>query len=186
MRWLAVALLAAAVFALPASAASVDPRVFVLHQADVPAHYLLDEDNSMGFDFSRPLPGLDDDARRLVSRFGFVNGYVARYLNSAPPRWRYIDSVAFVFRRAEGAKTYLAWMDRSLRAQGGPAIRRTPLALGAAGWMYTSRSRETGTQILWRYGRVVASLTCQQMTRHRTLALALARKQQRQIVAALR
>src|ERR671914_3126371 len=105
MRWLSSALIAAAVFALPAAAASADPRAFVLRELDVPARYFFDKDNSAVLSpalFERTAEG-----RRLI-RSGFVTGYAARYLNSGPPRWRYVKSAAYVFRGAEGAKLYHA------------------------------------------------------------------------------
>jgi hypothetical protein len=77
-------------------------------------------------------------------------------------------------------------MKHALEHQNGPKFRRNPTAIGAEGWVYTARSLDTGTLVLWRYGRVVALLACQEMTSHRSLALSLARKQQRRIAGALR
>jgi hypothetical protein len=181
MRWLCSALIAAAVFALPAAAASVDPRVFVLRELDVPARYFFDKDNSAVLSpalFERTAEG-----RRLI-RSGFVTGYTARYLNSGPPRWRYVKSAAYVFRGAEGAKLYHASIEKSFRQKG--AVRRGSVGLGDGGSRYFWRAPDVGTHVLWRSGRVLAYVGCEQMTAHRTLALALAEKQQRRITAALR
>jgi hypothetical protein len=47
--------------------------------------------------------------------------------------------MAFVFRRAEGAKIFLARIDKSIRKQG--AVRRRSVDLGDAGSSYVSGSR---------------------------------------------
>ena len=52
--------------------------------------------------------------------------------------------------------------------------------------MYSSSSPDGGTVVIWRYSRVVAWVMCQEMAAHRKLAIALARKQQQRIAAALR
>ena len=80
---------------------------------------------------------------------------------------------------------YLAWFDKQFRkdnaAQRGP-VRTSVMRAGC-----TSRgSPDNGTHVAWRFGRVVALVNCEWMTPHRTLALAMARKQQRQIADALR
>ena len=182
MRRLASLLIATAALALPASAANVNPRVFVLSRFDVPAHYEFDEDNST------ILPGELASGyaggRPVVARAGYVNGYLASYLNVDPPRWHHVASAAFVFRRAEGARMYLAWFDEAFKKHN--ATQRRTVDLGDAGWIYVSRSRDNGTHVAWRSGRVVALVLCEWMTPHRALALAMARKQQRRIADALR
>jgi hypothetical protein len=180
MRWLLAVLVAAGAFALPASAASVDPRLFVLHQVDVPARYFFDEDNSAIISRGMVLASPDEQAR-LLARSGFLAAYFARYLNSDPPRWRYVNSGAYVFRRAGGAKT---WMEKLAREQGRGQTQRSKLDLGDEAWVLTSSSRRTGTSVVWRHRGVLAWVSCEQMVRHRTLALAQARKQQRRIAAA--
>jgi hypothetical protein len=185
MRSLLFALAAGAVLALPSSAAGVDPRLFVLHQIDVPARYEFDEDNSLLVPGARArLAGLPDESARVLVRLGFVNGYVARYTNYDPPRWRYVNSVAFVFRDAKGARGYMPLLVKSGFAQG--SWRSRGIDLGDEALLYSSGSRSTGTAVVWRYGRVVAYVSCSQMTEHRALALAQARKQQRRIAAELR
>ena len=184
MRQILAGLLAASVLAVPASAASVDPRVLVLHQIDVPARYFFDEDNSLLI--PTPLVGSlgKEPVYRALRRNGFVSGYFARFVNSGPPRWRYVDSAAFVFRQPQGARGYLPWMVKSGLPQSGGRAR--PINLGDEALLYASNSREIGTAVIWRHGRVVAYVHCSQMTEHRALALAHARKQQRRIAAALR
>jgi hypothetical protein len=187
MRRLVLVLATTGVLAVPASAATVDPSRLVLQQRDVPVRYLFDKDNSGTVrKFSRAV--VDKDARRLVVRYGLRSASFARYTNDDPPHWKYVDSSAFVFSRARGAKSYLAWFDQSVRksGEGGARERRNALDLGAEGWIYSSRSPATGTTAVWRHGRVVATVGCRQMTGHRALTLALARRQQLRIAAELR
>jgi hypothetical protein len=180
MRWLSAALLAAAVFALPASAARIDPRLLVLHQVDVPARYVFDEDNSLLFTRAMVDSGRDDGARALA-RAGFVNGYFARYANYGPPHWSYVNSGAYAFRQPKGARTYLLRMKAEFAKR---SVRPQRLGLGDEGWLFmVSTSTDTGTSVLWRHGRVIAWVSCLEMTRHRSLALAQARKQERRIAA---
>ena len=181
MRRLCLLLIAAAAFALPASAANVNPRVLVLSQIDVPAHYEFDKDNStiVPSELAAGYAG----GRRIVERAGYVNGYLASDLNVDPPRWHHIASAAFVFRRAEGARVYLAWFDKQFKEHN--AVARRPVDLGDAGWIYVSSSRDSGTGVVWRFGRVVALVNCEWMMPHRALALSMARMQQRRIAAAL-
>jgi hypothetical protein len=181
MRLLLV-LLASVLFALPAAAA-VDPRVFVLSQADVPRGYQFDRDNSLLI--TRAMVDRapsDKDARALV-RAGFVNAYFARYTRYGKPHWSYISSVAYAFRQSTGARGYLGWMRKSASTQGSGRPQR--IALGDEAWLFTISSSDTGTAILWRHGRVVAMVSCFEMTRHRSLALAQAGKQERRVAEVL-
>jgi hypothetical protein len=179
-----VVALAGLTLAAPASATRVRPSELVLRQADVPAHYLLDRDNTMAITYAQLVRRRE--APEIMTTSGLVAGYITKYRNTDPPRWRDISSVAYLFRRPQGAASYLAWMKHALEHQNGPKFRRNPTAIGAEGWVYTARSLDTGTLVLWRYGRVVALLACQEMTSHRSLAVSLARKQQRRIAGALR
>jgi len=144
MRWLGLLLIATAIFALPASAANVNPRVFVLSQVDVPAHYEFDKDNStiVPSELAAGYAG----GRRVVDRAGYVNGYLASYINVDPPRWRHIVSAAFVFRRAEGARLYLAWLDKQFRSTTPLNVDPSTSVLRAG---FTSRARVTAEHT-WR------------------------------------
>jgi hypothetical protein len=182
MRWLVAALVAAAL-ALPASAASVDPRLFVLHQIDVPPRYEFDEDNSLLIspaDVAR-VPG---EAGKTLARSGFVTAFYAPYTNYGPPYWRYVNSAAFVFRQPNGARGYLPVVVKSWFSNRRLQARRVDL--GDEALLYTSSSRTSGTAVVWRQGRVVAFVGCSHMAEHRALALAQARKQQRRIASELK
>lgn len=182
MRVLLGALVVAAVVPQAAGAASVAPRDLTLFELDAPASYLFDASNSGGFsraDFAGAQTG---EAGKLV-RAGFVGLYVARYMNTDPPRYRFVTSGAYLFRGAAGARTTLVSQFRSPAGGGfGPARR---IRLGDEGWVRTSTSPGTGTVVFWRHGRVLAFMICSDMTRHRTLAVDLARKQQRRIASRL-
>ena len=182
MRGLLAALVVAAVVPQAAGAASVAPRDLTLFELDAPARYLFDPSDSGGFpraDFAGAQTG---EARKLV-RAGFVGLYVARYMNADPPRYRFVTSGAYLFRGAAGARSVLASQFRSTAGTGfGPAQR---VRLGDEGWVRTSSSPDTGTVVFWRHGRVLAFMICSEMVRHRTLAVELARKQQRRIASRL-
>jgi len=179
----ALVLVAAAALALPASAASIQPKLLVLRAGDVPARYFFDKDNAMTL-FPSDL-GTSVDRRRILARSGFVTAYVELFRNTDPPRWRSINSAAYVFRSAAGARIFLAWLDKGVRKETGGTVQRRPVGLGDEGWSYVSSSREDGTQVVWRVGRVLAVLGCEQMTGHQGLALLLAREQQRRLATAL-
>ena len=119
-------LTAAAVFPLSAESASVDPKALVLPQTDVPARYLFDPGNSMAIPRSFAVAAKTEGARDLL-RAGFVGGYFARYLNTGPPRWRYVTSGAYLFRDSVGARKVLPSMVASMNRGLGRARR---VALG--------------------------------------------------------
>ena len=159
----------------------MDPKALVLPQADVPARYLFDPGNSMAIPRSFAVAAKTEGARDLV-RAGFVGGYFARYSNTGPPRWRYITSGAYLFRDAVGARKVLPSMVASMNRGLGRTRR---VQLGDEAWVVSSSRDETGTYVIWRHGRVVSFVSCLQMTQHRTLALAQARRQERRIAATL-
>ena len=182
MRWLVVGF-AAFALTVPASAASVDPKLFALSQADVPRGYAFDENNSMLLSKATVDRGANEESR-FLKRHGFQGAYFGTYLNTTPPKWRFVHSGAYIFRGATGAVAF----DRYARTK-----RLTPVTfrglhinLGDEAWLYTGRSATDGSAVVWRYRRVVAYVTCTDMGGHRKLALALARKQQRRIVALTR
>ena len=159
----------------------MDPKALVLPQAEVPARYLLDPGNSMAISRAFVVAAKSDGARVLV-RTGFVSGYFARYRSTEPPRWRSITAGAYVFRGSAGAKKALPSMIAGTNRGLGRARR---VNLGDEGWVLGSGTGETGTYVLWRHGRVLSFVICLQMTQHRTVALAHARKQERRITAKL-
>jgi hypothetical protein len=181
---LVVGILAAAL-AVPASASRTDPTKLVLHQIDVPPLYLLEESESMLLPRLVLGEGVSAEVRRELSRTGYQTGYYATYRNTSPPYWRTIRSYSYAFRRPAGAKTFLGILDRASRGQS-RATRRSSANIGDRAWVYSETPRDGTTVVVWRHGRVVAGVTCERVARHRANALALARKQERRIAAALR
>ncbi len=187
MRVAAALTILAATLAVPASAANVSPIELVLRQIEVPPQYQLDEDNS--FAIPNAYLAAKPEGRRIVARSGRLGGYYARYTNygsAASPRWRYVNSAADVFRRPDGAAVYLTWYEKQLRKELTGPMKRTSANIGTMARVYSSSSPDDGTVVIWRYSRVVAWVMCQEMTNHRRLAIALARKQQQRIAAAVR
>jgi len=181
MRWFLVAFVTLA-FAVPSSAASVNPKLYALSQADVPKGYDFDKDNSLLL--SKALVDrASNEESRLLRRLGFGGANIAAYLNTSPPKWRFVHSGAFIFRAANGARAFV----RTARRTGlTPFARRGDrIQLGDEAWLYKDTA-EGGSAVAWRQGRVVAFVSCTEMADHRALALTLARTQQRRIVTLTR
>jgi hypothetical protein len=181
MRWFLVAFVTLA-FAVPSSAASVNPKLYALSQADVPKGYYFDKDNSLLLS-KAILDRASNEESRLLRRLGFEGAYIAAYLNTSPPKWRFVHSGAFIFRAANGARAFV----RTARRTGlTPFARRGDrIQLGDEAWLYKDTA-EGGSAVAWRQGRVVAFVSCTEMANHRALALTLARTQQRRIVTLTR
>jgi hypothetical protein len=182
MRWLVVAL-AFAALAVPASAASIDPRLFVLGRTDVPGGYVFDWQNSMLLSRAMVDQSTNEESR-LLRRLGFQGAYLATYLNTAPPKWKFLHSGAYVFRDARGARAFVRFArDAGLT----PFDKRGGrVDLGDEAWVYPASSSTDGTTVVWRFRRVVAYVSGTAMARHRAVVLAHATRQQRRIAAALR
>jgi hypothetical protein len=180
MRWFLVAFLSLA-FAVPSSAASVTPKLYILSQADVPQGYFLDKDNSLLLS-KATVDRASNEESRLLRRLGFMGAYLGTYLNTSPPKWKFIHSGAFVFRAANGASELVrTWRTKVPTPFSGRGER---IRLGDEAWLF--KDTEGGSAVVWRQRRVVAYVRCTEMTSHRVLALTLARKQQRRIVTLTR
>jgi hypothetical protein len=171
----AIALVAAVVF-VAGAAAAVQPRMLVLQRSDVPSRY----------EFQ---PGSSGDVRSVgapdaLARPGLIGGFYATYWRDGKSE-RTIVSAAYLYRSSAGAKAALAAVDREARHNATRSLRRLRTDLGDDAWIYTDRSRDLGTAVVWRSGRVLAVLDYSSPTGHEKLALALARTQQRRIAAAL-
>ena len=84
MRWFVVALVTLVVV-VPSSAASVNPKLYALSQADVPKGYYLDKDNSLLLS-KAIVDQAPNEESRLLRRLGFEGAYIAAYLNTSPPK----------------------------------------------------------------------------------------------------
>jgi hypothetical protein len=182
VRRLAVSLAIVLTLAAPAAGASNDPRAYVLGQVDVPKGFELSEENSLLLTAGM-LVGDTDEASKLLRRAGFQGAYLAGYINAAPPHWKFLHTGAFLFRTAAGARTFV----RSTRsfALGPFPARGRRLDLGDEAWTRSTSSPDDATAVVWRYQRIVAYVVCSDMSGHRRVAQALARKQQRRIAATL-
>ena len=182
MRWFLVASLAL-VLAVPSSAANVSPKLYALSQADVPEGYFFDDDNSLLLSKAM-VDRASNEESRFLRRNGFEGAYYGTYLNTSPPKWRFIHSGAFIFRAANGASAFVREARRGAFApfpRGGERI----IQLGNEAWLHED-TKSGGSTVVWRQGRVAAYVSCTEMVNHRALALALARKQQRRIVSLTR
>lgn len=184
MRSLLVAITATAVLAVPAAAADVNPKALVLPQSEFPAGFRLDPPNTMVL--SNQYESRTSEARTLIARSGRLTGYRVTAARTAGPEFRLvaaIESRADLFRQAEGARYMLRWFDRDLRDHDpNKRLERLDAGIGVEAWVYTSIPGLT--LVVWRHGRVFARVTTIAVSRKQTLALA--RKQQRRIAAALR
>ena len=181
MRLVLVVLVLLGTLTLPASAAAVDPRLLVLQEADVPPGFELDADDTGVQTNARAARGADAPTRALLRRSGRITGYQADYdFDDAMIRSR-VD----VFRQLDGAVLVLDAAARAFDTSGIRGMRRSPLRIGAEGWVFGQPSASsTLTYVVWRYDRIYAGVAAWGVGKAR--AIALARTQQRRIASALR
>jgi hypothetical protein len=177
MRFVAVVVAALALVVVPASAAQIDPAELVLHQADVPAGFRLDgEETGLR---SNELEGREHpEIRGRFASWGRITGYQAAYRRSER-RFSTIEARVDVFRRADGARRLLEWADLEYRKAGINGLKRAPTSLGTGGWVFWSPTSLPYTVVIWREHRVFSGVFSFDLGRDRTLALA--RVQQRRI-----
>lgn len=181
MRLVLVVFVLLGALALPASAADVDPQLLVLREADLPYGFQPDADDTGVFTNAQAAKGADARTRALLRRSGRITGYQADFDFADTT----VKSRADVFRKSEGAKLVLNAAARQFDASGIRGMHRSPLRIGAEGWVYGQRSgSDTLNYVVWRYDRVFAGLAAWGVTKTRTIALA--RMQQLRIEAALR
>jgi hypothetical protein len=185
MRRLSVMLVAAAVLATAASAATVDARLLVLRRADVPPGFGVDHDSSRYWP-NAAVARSSPQVRKLLTSSGRSSGYTATYEKGTAA----IVSAAHLFREGDGAHVFYSAEDAQQRAvnadrikRGGRAYRRESVGLGDEASLYRSKETPKFTLLLWRTGRVVGSVSTWGLGRDRTVALA--RVQQRRIADAL-
>ena len=170
----------ALLLALPAGAAGVDPKTLVLALSDLPAGYRLDRDES-GLRTNERESKDGREARELVVRSGRITGYEATW----GKREIRLDSRADLCRRSSGARILFDFVVQEMRKSGIKGLRRAPAGVGADSWIYSGGDAQVSGFVLvvWRYDRVFAGIAGVGLSR--TLALELARKQQRRIGRAL-
>jgi hypothetical protein len=175
---LVLAVAVSAAVAVPALAAGIDPADLVLRQADVPAGFRVDRDDTGVQKNPAAFVG-NREARALAARSGRVTGYEAKFDGDAAA----IYSRADVFKTSAGARMVLRFFDREMRRSGIRGLKRSPSSIGAEAWVYGGRSPAMFTVVVWRHGRVWAGAAGMGVSRATTLALA--RAQERRIAAAL-
>jgi hypothetical protein len=168
------------VLAIPAGAASVDPKTLVLARSDLPAGYRLDRDES-GLRTNERESKDGREARELVVRSGRITGYEATW----GKREITLDSRADLCRRSSGARILFDFVVQEMRKSGIKGLRRAPAGVGADSWIYSGGDAQVSgfALVVWRYDRVFAGIVGVGLSR--TLGLELARKQQRRIARAL-
>jgi hypothetical protein len=175
MRTAAVTIvLLALLFAIPASAARVDPKRLVLQQRDVPAGFRLDLTKS-GVLTNAEVADPSDPT--FMARAGRVTGYFVQYVH--PLTGAGLQSQVDLFRKPGGARMMLARVHESwMRLANGDPWGR--VRIGDEGWYFGGLA---DTAVYWRDGRAVGLVLGISLSKARTIALA--RKQQRRIAAAL-
>jgi hypothetical protein len=179
MRLALLALVLLGTLAMPASAASVDPKALVIRPSDVPAGYVLSRSES-GVRTNQQEATESPEAGRLFRRLGRVTGYQMIFERGE----RTIEARADVFGSPASAREMLHWADRQARLAGVRGLRRARAGIGAVGWVFDVGSPSVVAYVYWQHGSVWSALGGRGMSRDR--ALALARVQQRRMAAALR
>ena len=186
MRVLALLSVGATAVALPASASTVEPKVIVLRQADVPSGYVVDGRQSLVT--PNELLSSPPALRKVVAQSGRVTGYrrVFRYRGSD---LKVINAGVDVFRSPAGAQRMLSWHDARQRKDNAKrgVIRsygRESAGIGRRSWVYWSGAPHDYVLVVWTSGRVLGYLVSWELGKQGTLTLA--RTQQRRIAAALR
>jgi len=168
------------VTAVPASAGQVNPQLLVLRQADVPAGFALDREQSGQRTNETESKG-DRRLPALLERWGRVTGYETEYDH----RDGTLTSRADLFRNAEGSRLMMAYVVDEAKTSGIKGLRRTPVRIGSGGWLYGGGSGAGAFNlVIWRHQRVFAGLAAFGVQKDRMLGLA--RAQQRRIAAAVR
>lgn len=173
-----VVLVLAGVAALPAGAATVDPRMLVVGPADVPVDFRVDP-QSTGIRTNELDAKEFPETRALFRRWHRITGYQAAYERGDAR----IVARADVFRGADGARRLVDRIDLEIRKSGLGGQTRSRAVLGGGGWLYAAPRLGGYTVVAWRYRRVAATLVAVRLPTARMVALA--RAQQRRIAAAL-
>jgi hypothetical protein len=180
MRLLLAAFVYCVFVAVPASAATVDPRALVVGPTDVPAGFRIDA-NATGVR-TNALEAREFPATRpLFTSWKRVTGYQARFLRGS---WT-IEARVDLFRGADGARRMFEYVDLEARRAGLKGQKRSRVRIGTEGWVHwVSSPSSKFTLVVWRNGRVFSGVMGRGISRDRTLVLA--RVQQQHIAAALR
>jgi len=170
MRFLVLPLVTGLVLAAPAAAVLRTPQM-TLRPADVPRGFVLDRSRSGAPTFSSP----------SEVPTGFRAGSFTSFRDPSPQPTRRIESLAFVFSGADTAERFLVTLRRV-----NSRLRSEAVSIGSRGVILTPPGPDSTVIVAWRHGRITALVVCRKVDRPRERAIALARVQERRIVAALR
>ena len=176
MRIVVLALGLLGTVALPASAAAVDPKQLVLGPSDVPAGFRIDPAES-GIRTNELEAKEFPETRPLFRSWRRVIGYQASYRGDDASR---IEARADLFRSAGGAHELQLWAVREYRRSGVSGLMRGRAGIGTESVIFWGGGHAF---VLWRYERAWAGVAGIGVGKQRTLALA--RKQQQRMAAAL-
>jgi hypothetical protein len=176
VRSLVVAFALLGAVALPAGAATVDPKVLVVTAAEVPAGFRIDRDET-GLRTNEREARDHPETRSLFRRWRRVTGYQARYEKGGDAS---IQARADLFKSASGARDLQRWVVREMQRAGIKGLVSAPARIGSESRVYSFGRLVI---VYWRYGRAWSGVAGSGLPKHRTLALA--RVQQRRIAAAL-
>jgi hypothetical protein len=175
--------LAAATVATAASDAGIDSKQLVLQPADAPTLRLERETSRYWSNaaYVRGRPQL----RALVVRSRRLSGYYATYKARSAASTDTVVSGADICATASGAQALLVWIDRQLREANAARKKQGQWTggrranIGDAGWVRWSGARAPGEYVVvvWRQGRVFASLHASGLGLQRTLRLARLQQQ---------
>ena len=165
---------------LPASAAMIDPKQLVLASSDVPPGFNLDRAET-GIRTNELEAREYPQTRARFRTWRRVIGYQASYRGQESAR---IEARADLFRDPTGAHELQLWADREYQRSGISGLTRDRAGIGTESVVFWAGGRAGHTFVLWRYRRVWAGVAGIGLGKQRTLALA--RKQQHRIAAALR
>ena len=180
VRLLVLVLVSVGVLAATASAATVDPKLLVLGQADVPAGFRLDRESL--------LTNAKEAAREprlgaLYKRSGRITGYESAFETVDGGSGPSIESRADLFRQRAGARTYFSAFDHEMKLAGIAHLARTRAKIGSQGLVFNGTAVDSDyTLVFWRHGRAVGAVLGLDIGQARTLRLA--RLQERRIAAA--
>jgi hypothetical protein len=185
MRSAFLCLLLTVLVAAPALGAGLDPSTLVLTARDAPRGFVLDRDDS-GVRTNEDEAEGNAKTRALIARMGRVTGYESQW-EQEPHRspLRALLSRADVFRGADGARMYVRFASGQFARAGAKGLQRRQVRIGDQGFVLSGGGAADGVAwVVWRSGHVTGFVAGWNVGRDTVVALA--RKQQRRIAAALR
>jgi hypothetical protein len=186
----AVAVPAAQGVTQPARPAHPDTRAMVIQLADLPTGFGVDQ----GSYVSNAELAKEGDSRKDYVKLGRLTGYNVTYKRPGLAGVLVLDAFASIYRSNTGAHDSLRLSLSGAAKDGGASFHWLPSgpALGSETRVYAVSTKQNGMAvdfytIAWRHGRVFAEVICGGVSGRISpaQAMALARKQEARIAAAL-